>query len=158
MDITHAKITKIAREVGRFVSQQLREDGVGPSEFDVIHAVRKHDGISQARICELLGRDKGAVARQVKSLCLRGYIVRRPSRSDKRAYELFPTAKAEQLKKDKRALETAYYSYLLEGLSEEEAARFAELLDKVYSRSKEESKREFASIKAEMEDSDGKAE
>lgn len=81
MDITHAKITKIAREVGRFVSQQLREDGVGPSEFDVIHAVRKHDGISQARICELLGRDKGAVARQVKSLCLRGYIVRRPSRS-----------------------------------------------------------------------------
>lgn len=43
-------------------------------------------------------------------------------------------------------------------MSEEEAARFAQLLDKVYSWSKEESKREFASIKAEMEDSDGKAE
>lgn len=148
MDITHAKITKIAREVGRFVVKQLRQDGVGPSEFDVIHAVRKHDGISQAEICELLGRDKGAVARQVKSLCQRGYIIRRPSRRDGRAYELFPTPKAEELKKDKRALESAYYSYLLEGLSEEEATAFAELLDKVYLRSKEESKRDFADLKA----------
>lgn len=158
MDITHAKITKIAREVGRFVSQQLKEDGIGPSEFDVIHAVRKHDGISQAEICALLGRDKGAVARQVKSLCQRGYIIRKPSRLDRRAYELFPTEKAERLKKDKRALETAYYSYLLDGLTQEEAARFAELLDKVYSRSKEESKRGFLSIKAAMGGGDGKAE
>lgn len=50
MDITERKITKIAREVSKFTVRQLREEGVGASEFDVIHAVRKNPGITQAGV------------------------------------------------------------------------------------------------------------
>lgn len=60
MDITERKITKIAREVSKFTVRQLREEGVGASEFDVIHAVRKNPGITQAGVCRITGLDKGA--------------------------------------------------------------------------------------------------
>lgn len=39
MDITQRKITKIAREVGKFTARTLRADGVGTAEFDLIHVV-----------------------------------------------------------------------------------------------------------------------
>lgn len=77
MDITERKITKIAREVSKFTVRQLREEGVGASEFDVIHAVRKNPGITQAGVCRITGLDKGAVARQAENLEAKGYIVRR---------------------------------------------------------------------------------
>lgn len=72
MDITERKITKIAREVSKFTVRQLREEGVGASEFDVIHAVRKNPGITQAGVCRITGLDKGAVARQAANLEAKG--------------------------------------------------------------------------------------
>ena len=66
MDITERKITKIAREVSKFTVRQLREEGVGASEFDVIHAVRKNPGITQAGVCRITGLDKGGGAEKLK--------------------------------------------------------------------------------------------
>lgn len=62
MDLTRRRITKIAREVSKFTVRTLKAEGIGASEFDVIHAVRKNPGITQAEICRILGTDKGAVA------------------------------------------------------------------------------------------------
>ena len=39
MDITERKITKIAREVSKFTVRTLRAEGIGPGEFDVLHAI-----------------------------------------------------------------------------------------------------------------------
>ncbi len=58
MDITKRKITKIAREVNKFTVRTLRAEGIGASEFDVIHAVRKNPGITQAEICRITGLDQ----------------------------------------------------------------------------------------------------
>ncbi len=146
MDITKAQITKIAREVNKFVVRRLKKDGIGSSEFDLIHVVRKHDGISQAGICKILGTDKGAVARQVASLVKRGYIRKLDDPNDKRASLIYPTAKAEELKISKRHVETIYYEYILRVLNEDEKKIFASLLEKVYLCSKEESKSEFQNL------------
>ena len=88
MDITERKITKIAREVSKFTVRQLREEGVGASEFDVIHAVRKNPGITQAGVCRITGLDKGAVARQAANLEAKGYIVRKDNEDDGRSRRL----------------------------------------------------------------------
>lgn len=37
MDDTKRQITKIAREVGKFTVQTMKEEGIGTAEFDVIH-------------------------------------------------------------------------------------------------------------------------
>ena len=120
MDITERKITKIAREVSKFTVRQLREEGVGASEFDVIHAVRKNPGITQAGVCRITGLDKGAVARQAANLEAKGYIVRKDNEDDGRSRRLYATEKAEELKNSKAQIETVFYEWLLEELPEEE--------------------------------------
>ena len=72
MDVTRRKITKIAREVSKFTVRTLKEDGIGPSEFDFIHAVRKNPGITQAGVQKILGIDKAFDA--YKSILLDKFI------------------------------------------------------------------------------------
>lgn len=62
MDQTGRKITKIAREVGKFTVQTMKEEGIGTAEFDFIHLVRHNPGITQTEVRETLKIDKGAAA------------------------------------------------------------------------------------------------
>lgn len=105
MDITQRQITKIAREVNRFTVRTLKSDGIGSSELDLIHTIRKHPGITQAKACAVLGADKGAVAKQCASLEAKGYIERKENPDDGRSRLLFPTGKAEKLKNSKAHIE-----------------------------------------------------
>ena len=143
MDVTERKITKIAREAEKLVLVSLREDGVGTAEIDLIHALRHNPGCTQARLAEILHADKAAIARRTKNLETKGYLVRRDDPDDKRSRLLYPTARAEALKSSKAEIEAAFYEYLTSVLTPEEAARFAALLDKLYTASKTESRAGF---------------
>lgn len=52
MDHTKRKITKIAREVNKFTVRTLKREGIGSSELDFIHMVRKNPGITQGEVCK----------------------------------------------------------------------------------------------------------
>ena len=53
MDATKRQITKIAREVGKFTVQTMKEEGIGTAEFDVIHLVRHNPGITQTKVVKV---------------------------------------------------------------------------------------------------------
>jgi DNA-binding MarR family transcriptional regulator len=146
MDLTKREMTKIAREVSKFTVRTLRADGIGTAEFDVIHAIRKNPGITQAGVCKITGLDKGAVARQTANLEAKGYLTRTENMQDGRSQLLFPTEKAEQLKNSKAHIEALFYEWLLEPLSEEDRREFARLLDTLYERCKAESEAEFSEM------------
>lgn len=146
MDITQRKITKIAREVGKFTARAMKAEGVGTAEFDLIHVVRKSPGITQAEICRILGADKGAVAKQTANLEAKGYLRREENPADGRSQLIFPTEQAQRLKNSKAHIETVFYQWLIEVLSAEEQAEFARLLDALYLRCKAESKGDFPHI------------
>ena len=148
MDETKRRITKIAREVSRFTVRTMRAEGVGSGEIDVIHAIRKNPGITQARVCEITGLDKGAVARQTANLEAKGYLLRRENPADGRSRLLFATERAEQLKSSKAHIEARFYEWLLEPLSAAERAEFIRLLDVLYNRCKAESKADFPEMTA----------
>ena len=150
MDITQRKITKIAREVSKFTARTIKADGVGTAEFDLIHAVRKHPGITQTEICKLLGADKGAVAKQTANLEAKGYLRRAVNPADGRSRLLFPTEQAQQLKNSKAHIETAFYAWLTEVLTAEERTEFARLLDLLYRRCKAESRAGFPAVSARL--------
>mgnify|MGYP000516636989 FL=1 len=143
MDITQRQITKIAREAGKFISQTIKEEGVGTAEFDLIHVVRKRPGITQSEICRILGADKGAVAKQTANLEAKGYLQRQSNPSDGRSQLIYPTEQAQRLKKAKAHIETGWEEGLVEPLSHEEREEFARLLDILYTRCKAESKADF---------------
>lgn len=143
MDITKREITKIAREVSKFTVRTLRADGIGTAEFDVLHAIRKNPGLTQAGVCKITGLDKGAVARQTANLETKGYLTRAKNPTDGRSQLLFATEKAESLKNSKAHIETLFYEWLLGPLTEDEEKEFARLLDILYRRCKAESKSDF---------------
>ncbi len=152
MDITQRKITKIAREVSKFTVRTLRADGIGTSEFDFIHAVRKNPGITQAEIRKKLGIDKSAVARQASSLETKGYLTRALNPADGRSQLLFATEKSESLKNSKTHVEAMFYEWLADALNEDERVEFARLLDILYQRCKNESKADFSTISEKVKD------
>ena len=112
MDLTERKITKIAREASKLAVRTLKEDGIGTAEYDFIHLVRHHPGITQAEVREQLRVDKGAAARRAASLEAKGYLIRQANPKDGRSQLLFATEKAEGLRNSKAQVETTFYEWL----------------------------------------------
>ena len=155
MDATQRKITKIAREANKFTVQTMKEEGIGTAEFDVIHLVRHNPGITQTQIRESLKMDKGAAAKRVASLEHKGYLVRRPNPKDGRSQLLYATEKAEHLKNSKTHIETVFYEWLLEDLSESERSVFCETLDRLYWKSKMQRRNGFTDVTARLTNEEG---
>lgn len=146
MNSTRRQITKIAREVSKFTVRMLKTEGVGAAEYDLIHAVRKNPGITQAALRELLTLDKGAAARRTASLEAKGYLIREPNPEDGRSQLLYATEKADSLKNSRVSVEALYYEWLEEALTPEDKAEFCRILNTLYTRSKAESKAGFPNL------------
>ena len=151
MEHSARKITKIAREAEHLVLLATRADGIGTAEIDCLHAVRHHPGVTQAELVAMLHSDKAAIARRTANLERKGYLRRVPNPSDGRSQLLYATEQAEGLRNAKAEAESAFYDYLMEGLDEAERVSFLAALDKVYRRSKAESRAGFPHLRSVME-------
>ncbi|MGN0362118.1 MAG: MarR family winged helix-turn-helix transcriptional regulator [Bilifractor sp.] len=148
------EITKIAREVSKFTVRTMKAEGVGTAEFDFIHAVRHHPGITQVELRGLLGLDKGACARRAASLEAKGYLIREKNPEDRRSSFLYATPKAEELKISKVIVEKRYYEWLFSSLSAEEYEVFMPLLHKIYLQNKKESLSGFVHVARYLQDTE----
>ena len=83
------------------------------------------------------------ITREAEKLEAKGYLVRRDAPNDRRSQLLYPTEKAESLKSSKAEIEAAFYEYLMNTLTKEEAPAFAGTLNKLYAASKAESRAGF---------------
>ena len=129
MDPTKRQMTKIAREVSKLAGRMLRDQGIGTAEFDVVHVIRKNPGITQAGIRDQLGIDKGAMARQIASLEAKGFLIRKENPQDGRSQLLYATEKADQLKNSKAYIESGFYEWLWEPVSDQQRQEFAATLE-----------------------------
>jgi DNA-binding MarR family transcriptional regulator len=155
MDITQRNMTKISREVNRFINLSLRGSGVGTAEYEFLHAVRKHPGITQAGIRELLGLDKGASARRAANLAAKGFLIRMPDPTDRRSSLLYATERANLLKSSRAHMEARFYEWLLSDLTEDQRAEFAATLNLVYQKCKQESRSGFSEVSRFLSECDG---
>lgn len=137
MDERHRYITKISRNLDLYKRKNKEMDDFSSSEEMSLHLIRHNKGISQERLSKLLGLDKALITRIVKKLIDQGLVDRKRSQKDKRAYELYPTDKAESFKKDIVDLEDNYYRSVFSVFSDEEKEQFLSLLTKVYTKSKQ---------------------
>ena len=161
MDLTERKITKIAREASKLAVRTLKEDGIGTAEYDFIHLVRHHPGITQAEVREQLRVDKGAAARRAARLEVQDVLanvvsgmvilISKPFVSG----NYIATEKAEGLRNSKAQVETTFYEWLLAELPEAEKIAFCKTLDTIYRRSKQESRAGFPHITALTEQGEG---
>ena len=152
MDPTKRQMTKSAREVSKLAGRMLRDQGIGTAEFDVVHVIRKNPGITQAGIRDQLGIDKGAMARQIASLEAKGFLIRKENPQDGRSQLLYATEKADQLKNSKAYIESVFYEWLLEPLSDQQRQEFAATLETLYLRSREQSRAGFPEVVERLEE------
>lgn len=152
MDPTKRQMTKIAREVSKLAGRMLRDQGIGTAEFDVVHVIRKNPGITQAGIRDQLGIDKGAMARQIASLEAKGFLIRKENPQDGRSQLLYATEKADQLKNSKAYIESVFYEWLLEPLSDQQRQEFAATLETLYLRSREQIRAGFPEVVERLEE------
>lgn len=158
MDQSNRQMTKIAREASTLTVQLMRKEGIGSAEFDFIHLVRHHPGITQAQLRDRLKIDKGAAARRAANLEAKGFLRREENPLDRRSQLLYATEKAENLKNSKASIESAFYQWLLKELPREERDAFCKTLNLLYERSKSESRNGFSNVMAEIGKSGGMCE
>ena len=158
MDQSRRQITKIAREVSKFTVKAMKAEGIGTAEFDFIHQVRHHPGITQAQVRDALKIDKGAAARRAASLEAKVYLVRRENPNDHRSQLLFATEKAETLRNSKATVEQTFYEWLLEELTESDRDNFCRILNELYLRSKTQARAGFPDVAARLEMGESKHE
>ncbi len=147
MDVTDRQITKIGREAQRFSSKVLKDSGIGPSEYELIHCVRHAPGISQEGVRKTLGLDKAAVARRAANLEKKGYLFRRRDPNDGRGKQLFVTEKTNDLKQSSASVEGFFYEWLFDGeVTEAEKAVFVDVLARLYHKAKAERRTGFVNL------------
>ena len=87
-------ITEVARCGAQYRSDQLSPMGLKACHASYLTQICAEPGISQDGLARRICINKSNVARQAAVLEEEGFITRRPSASDKRVLELYPTQKA----------------------------------------------------------------
>lgn len=152
MDLSRRMITKIARNAARFTQRQGKALGLGSSEYEALHFIRKNPGACQDAVVQGLGMEKSAVAHLMAGLEQKGFITRTKDPQDNRRRLLFATPKAERLRDSRAALEAYYYQWLLETLAPAQRDAFLQTLELLYQKSKMDWRNGFAEILASMKD------
>lgn len=92
----------------------------------------EHNGITQEELSKYLNIDKSTTAKAVKSLEQNGYIIRKTSKQDKRAYNVYTTNKAALIRQEIRKIAfKGDNEILLKGFSDEEKEAAYNILKKM---------------------------
>lgn len=102
-----------------FVTASCKNIGIGFSEYVLLMALYRREGINQEDMSAVLFIDKAATARIIKSLEKKGFIKREQSSEDKRAKKVYLTEKGEAAKKPIFAILDQWINFLHEGIDEE---------------------------------------
>jgi DNA-binding MarR family transcriptional regulator len=113
------------------ISRQLGSYGIGSGQYIFLLALYKKDGISQEEISDHLKIEKATTAKAMKRLEKEGYIKRNTDSGDKRAYKVFLTQKALDLKPVIHNLLKNWAEVLMADLTENEKETIYQLLEKM---------------------------
>ena len=124
-------ILAIARCTSQFRSEKMAEYGLKAFHISYLLNISNYPGISQDKLAQLICINKSNIARQAVILEEDGYIERRPSQSDKRVMELYPTEKTKALMPQIQSVLRQWETLLTEDLSEEELKLLVSILQRV---------------------------
>lgn len=124
-------ISLLSRHCQSYITKKLKTHNLGCGQYAFLLAVFNNNGISQDTLSELLHIDKGTTAKAVKKLEEEGYIVREVHPQDRRAYELFTTEKALEVKPHIDEVLEECKNILLINFTEEEKTLALKLLNKM---------------------------
>lgn len=113
------------------VAQGLKEYGIGSGQVMFLLELYYADGVRQEDLTTLLNIDGANTTRAIAKLVQEGYVVRKPDEQDGRAYRVYLTEKALQIKPELFKLLKDWDEQLLSALTPQEKNEFIRLLKKM---------------------------
>lgn len=134
-DATIHYMSRIREKVNEIIEVELEKAGaVGlvPSHGDLLVALFERQPLTMTEIAERIHRDRSTVTTLIGKLKKQGYIETRRNPEDGRSHCVYLTEKGIALRPVFIDISEALYTQEYQGISEEERALFAQLLEKVY--------------------------
>ena len=114
-----------------YFNEEFKKFGLGNGQYVFLLHLLDHEGINQETLAHMVKIDKTTAARAVAKLVEAGYVRRRISDSDRRAYVLTTTEKTQSIKKDLKKTLDGWQKLMVQGFSPEECRQFDGFLEHV---------------------------
>lgn len=124
-------MSDISRLMRRAFDERARGIGVTRPQWQVLTMLTRHEGINQGGLAELLDVEPITLCRMVDRLQDAGMVERRADPSDRRAWRLFLTDRANGLLNELRPLALNLFDEAMTGLSDPERDALHEMLERV---------------------------
>lgn len=124
-------ITEITRAGAEYKAANLAAYGLKGCHASYLSEICAHPGISQDRLAQRICINKSNVARQAAILEDEGFIIRKPSPTDKRLLELYPTEKTLELMPEITAILNKWEDFLLADLTEDDVEHVHSVLQRM---------------------------
>ena len=103
-----------------------------PVQYAALCAIRENPGIDQASVAGLIAYDRATLGKVIDRLDARGLVLRKVSKTDRRARELFLSDDGEALLAAAHPLVEAAQPEILSGLTPEEQEELVQLMQKTF--------------------------
>lgn len=124
-------ISCIYRNFHIHMHNQLEKYNIGSGQFHYLMLLYHKDGINQETLSEILKIDKATSARAIRKLEETGYITRKRDQQDKRAYKIYLTKKAQNLRPTIKNILQEWTKQLLQGITKEEEQHLLDILERI---------------------------
>jgi DNA-binding MarR family transcriptional regulator len=124
-------ISDVARLMRRTFDERARGIGVTRPQWRVLTMLKRHEGINQGGLAELLEVEPITLCRMIDRLQEASLVERRADPSDRRAWRLFMTEKAHDLLDELRPMAIDMFDNAQTGLDAAERARLIQMLSRV---------------------------
>lgn len=120
-----------ARLFRRAFNARTRDTGITALQWRVITYLKRHEGIRQGPLADLIEVEPITLSRMVDRLAEAGLVERRADPSDRRAWRLYLTARAGDMLGAMRPIAERLTEEATEGLSAAEIDQLVALVEKV---------------------------
>jgi DNA-binding MarR family transcriptional regulator len=117
--------------VFRNIAKIMARERIAPGDFGVLLTIQMNPGRTQSWIARACGLDRSTIAPIVQNLERLGYIRRRDSAADRRAFSLSVTPRGERLMNSLGPRLQAYENHMTRNLSDAECVTLVRLLRKL---------------------------
>jgi DNA-binding MarR family transcriptional regulator len=124
-------IADVSRLLRRSFDERARSIGVTRPQWRVLTMLKRNEGSNQGQLAELLDVEPITLCRMVDRLEEAGLVERRANPNDRRAWQLYVTAKGSALTAELLPIGHRLFDDALDGLSADECAALETSLDRV---------------------------
>lgn len=140
------EISKISRNITIY-KNSLSAYELTDNYYEALRLIVKHPGTNSNYLSERMCVDKGLISRIMRSLSQNGYISLQNCERDKRQTLLYPTEKGIELKTKNETEDNKFYDYIEKIIPEDKKDAFFDVLEILYSKSKELRHESFKDLK-----------